>query len=124
MRRGCGTEESGGTTTQEAYNDWYAPSARRTEYWSLSSPTRAHSGSSGTRSTTAAPATLQALRVEVGDDAFFAGAQLWLERYDDSTGTSEDFEAVYEEASGEDLDEFFDIWLRNPVKPPTTWTVQ
>ena len=49
-----------------------------------------------------------------------AAAQEWLERYDDSTGTTEDFEAVYEEVSGQDLDSFFDVWLRTPSKP-TTW---
>jgi aminopeptidase N len=59
----------------------------------------------------------------VGDDAFFSGARLWLERYHDSTGTSEDFQAVYEEVSGEDLAGFFQVWLRDPVKPPTTWTL-
>jgi aminopeptidase N len=41
-------------------------------------------------------------------------------RYDDSTGTTEDFEAVFEEVSGQDLDAFFDVWLRTPTKP-TTW---
>jgi aminopeptidase N len=65
-------------------------------------------------------ATLHALRVEIGDDAFFAGAQEWVSRYDDSTATTEDFQALYEEVSGQELDEFFDIWLRDPVKP-TTW---
>jgi aminopeptidase N len=65
-------------------------------------------------------ATLHALRVKVGDQAFFEAAQEWLERYDDSTGTTEDFEAVYEEVSGQDLDSFFDVWLRTPSKP-TSW---
>jgi aminopeptidase N len=65
-------------------------------------------------------ATLHALRVEVGDAAFLAGAQLWLERYDDEDGTTEDFEAVYDEVSGQDLSAFFDVWLRDPVKP-TAW---
>ena len=65
-------------------------------------------------------ATLHALRIEVGDDAFFAGAREWLERYDDATGTTEDFEAVYEEVSGQDLGSFFDVWLRTPTKP-TSW---
>jgi aminopeptidase N len=65
-------------------------------------------------------ATLHALRVKVGDQAFFKAAQKWLERYDDSTGTTEDFEAVYEKVSGQDLDSFFDVWLRTPSKP-TTW---
>jgi aminopeptidase N len=65
-------------------------------------------------------ATLHALRVKIGDTAFFAGAQEWVSRYDDSTATTEDFQALYEEVSGQELDEFFDIWLRDPVKP-TTW---
>jgi aminopeptidase N len=65
-------------------------------------------------------ATLHALRVKIGDEAFFAGAQEWLMRYNDSTGTTEDFEAIYEEVSGQDLDSFFDVWLRTPSKP-TTW---
>ena len=52
-------------------------------------------------------------------------ARLWLgvERYDDSAATSEDFQAVYEEVSGEDLDWFFEIWLWDQVKPPATWTL-
>jgi aminopeptidase N len=65
-------------------------------------------------------ATLHALRGKVGDEAFYAAAQEWLVRYDDSTGTTEDFQAVYEEVSGQDLDSFFDVWLRTPTKP-TTW---
>ena len=65
-------------------------------------------------------ATLHALRVKIGDTAFFAGAQQWVSRYDDSTATTEDIQALYEEVSGQELDEFFDIWLRDPVKP-TTW---
>ncbi|HYI51753.1 MAG TPA: M1 family aminopeptidase, partial [Microbacterium sp.] len=68
-------------------------------------------------------ATLHALRIELGDEAFFAGARLWLQRYNDSTATSEDFQAVYEEVSGKDLDGFFQIWLRGTEKPPATWTL-
>jgi len=65
-------------------------------------------------------ATLHALRVKIGDESFYAAAQEWLQRYNDTTGTTEDFEAVYEEVSGQDLDAFFDVWLRTPSKP-TTW---
>ena len=65
-------------------------------------------------------ATLHALRVKIGDDAFYAASREWLTRYDDSTGTTEDFQAVCEEASGQDLDAFFDVWVRTPSKP-TTW---
>ncbi|MEO7268055.1 MAG: M1 family metallopeptidase [Knoellia sp.] len=62
-------------------------------------------------------ATLHALRLKVGDDAFFAGTREWLTRYDDSTGTTEDFQAVFEEETGEDLGPFFDTWLRTPARP-------
>ena len=65
-------------------------------------------------------ATLFALRDKIGDEDFLEGARLWLSTYDDGTATTEDFEAVYEKASGEDLSSFFDVWLRTPEKP-TTW---
>ena len=62
-------------------------------------------------------AALYALRAAIGDDAFFAGARLWLTRYNDSTATTEDFEAVMEESSGQQLDAFFDDWLREGDRP-------
>ena len=65
-------------------------------------------------------ATLHALRVKIGDEAFFAGAREWVSRYDGGTATTEDFQALFEEVSGQELDAFFDVWLRTPSKP-TTW---
>jgi aminopeptidase N len=112
----------GTTSVQQAYNNWYAP-ARTPAYWELPISDPGPFGLFATQVYNRGAATLHALRLEVGDDAFFDGARLWLERYNDSAGTSEDFEAVYEEVSGMDLGEFFDIWLRNPVKPPDTWTL-
>ncbi len=62
-------------------------------------------------------ATLQALRLKIGDRAFFAGAKVWLTRYDNSTATTEDFQRVYEKVSRQDLGKFFDDWVRTPSKP-------
>lgn len=62
-------------------------------------------------------AALYALRAKIGDSAFLAGARLWLTRYNDSTATTEDFEAVMEQASGQQLDAFFDDWLRQGDRP-------
>jgi aminopeptidase N len=62
-------------------------------------------------------ATLHALRTEIGDRAFFSGARRWLQTFDDSTGTTEDFQRIYERAAHRDLDTFFDVWLRTPAKP-------
>jgi aminopeptidase N len=62
-------------------------------------------------------AALYALHAKIGDKAFFRGAKVWLARYDGSSATTDDFQAVMEEASGEDLDGFFEVWLRAPVRP-------
>jgi len=116
------TEYRGGATTQQAYNTWHAP-PRNVAYWSFQIGDPGPLGLFATQVYNRGAATLQALRVEVGDDAFFAGARLWVERFNDSTATSEDFQAVYEEVSGKDLDAFFQIWLWDQVKPPGTWTI-
>jgi aminopeptidase N len=62
-------------------------------------------------------AALHALRVEIGDADFFALARQWVRRYDDSSATTEDFEALAERVSGQDLDEFFKVWLHTGSKP-------
>jgi aminopeptidase N len=106
-------------TTQQAFDTWYAP-ARTPAYWALPigdpGPTNLFARQVYDRGA----GTLHALRGKIGDDAFYAGARLWLERYNDATGTTEDFIALYEEVSGQDLTEFFDIWLFRPEKP-TNW---
>ncbi|WP_400997593.1 M1 family metallopeptidase [Agromyces sp. GXQ0307] len=114
-------EERGIRTAQAAYDNWYnAP--RGADYWELQIGDPGELGLFASQVYNRGAATLHALRVELGDTAFFEGAQLWLDRYDDSAGTSEDFQEVYEEVSGEDLDEFFQIWLYDQVKPPADWT--
>ncbi|MPV35670.1 M1 family peptidase [Georgenia subflava] len=62
-------------------------------------------------------ATLHALRGEIGDEAFRALAREWVERYDDRTASTADFEALAEEISGQDLTQFFTVWLHTPTKP-------
>ena len=57
-------------------------------------------------------AALYALRGKIGDAAFLAGARSWLSRNSDSTATTEDFQAVMEKASRQQLGAFFDDWLR------------
>jgi aminopeptidase N len=61
--------------------------------------------------------TLHALRLTVGDEAFFTILQTWTARYHNGNATTEDFIALAEEISGEHLDDFFDGWLFNPGLP-------
>lgn len=55
--------------------------------------------------------TLHALRLRVGDDAFFQILRTWPARFQNGNATSEDFMAHAEEISGQELDEFFASWL-------------
>ncbi|MGV3759401.1 MAG: M1 family metallopeptidase [Actinomycetota bacterium] len=54
---------------------------------------------------------LQALREEIGDDAFFTLLRRWVEDHRGSTASTEDLVALAEEVSGQDLDELFDAWI-------------
>ncbi|WP_208542891.1 M1 family metallopeptidase [Nocardioides euryhalodurans] len=65
-------------------------------------------------------ATLFALRQKIGAAAFLEGAQQWVVRYSDGTASTADFQTLMEEVSGQDLEQFFDVWVRTGEKP-TTW---
>jgi len=58
-----------------------------------------------------------ALRLEVGDDAFFTIIRTYLDRYRNSNAGTDEFIAIAEEVSGKDLQEFFSVWLKS-TEPP------
>jgi aminopeptidase N len=62
--------------------------------------------------------TLHALRLRVGDDAFFTILRTWPEQYRNGNATTEDFIALSEEISGQDLESFFQGWLYEITLPP------
>lgn len=62
--------------------------------------------------------TLHALRLRLGDDLFFQTLRAYTDRYRHATVTTEDFVAVTEQVSGQDLDAFFDAWLYQTELPP------
>ena len=61
--------------------------------------------------------TLQALRTEVGDEAFFAIVREWVASQAGGTVTTEEFVALAEKVSGQQLDELFERWLFTPGNP-------
>jgi aminopeptidase N len=61
--------------------------------------------------------TLHALRLQVGDDAFFTILRTWTARFHNGNATTEDFIALAEEISGQPLDAFFESWLFEPGLP-------
>jgi aminopeptidase N len=62
--------------------------------------------------------TLHALRLEVGDDAFFEILRTYYDRFQYSNVTTQDFVDVAEEVSGENLENFFNRWLYQMAVPP------
>lgn len=52
-----------------------------------------------------------ALRLEVGDESFFEILQTYADRYHAGNAGTDEFIALAEEVSGEDLKPFFDTWL-------------
>ncbi|NUM47207.1 MAG: M1 family metallopeptidase [Anaerolineales bacterium] len=54
---------------------------------------------------------IHTLRQTMGDEAFFAGLRMYFERFGGGAASRADFLGVMEEASGMELDAFFDEWL-------------
>ncbi len=61
--------------------------------------------------------TLHALRLRVSDDVFFNILRTYAKHFRNSNATTEDFIAIAEEISREDLQTFFDAWLYQPTLP-------
>jgi aminopeptidase N len=64
--------------------------------------------------------TLQALREKIGDEDFFRLLRRWYKHNRYGNVTTAQFIATAERVSGQQLDEFFRVWLYLPVKP-TSW---
>ncbi|MCW5877219.1 MAG: M1 family metallopeptidase [Anaerolineales bacterium] len=54
---------------------------------------------------------LHALRLEIGDEAFFNTLQVYTANFAGRTARTADFIEIAEEVSGRDLGDFFDAWL-------------
>ncbi|PRY43449.1 M1 family metallopeptidase [Umezawaea tangerina] len=70
--------------------------------------------------------TLHALRSAVGDEAFFTTLQTWVAQHQYSDASIDQFIALAEQVSGQQLDDLFTTWLFTKGKPaqaPGTFSV-
>ena len=66
--------------------------------------------------------TLQALREKIGDFAFFSLLRTWATQKRYGTVTTPEFIALAEKISGQDLTQFFKVWIYQAEKPePGSW---
>jgi aminopeptidase N len=61
---------------------------------------------------------LHALRKRVGDDRFFEILKTWASEQRDGLATTDEFIALSERVSGQQLDDLFDAWLFQKRRPP------
>ena len=61
--------------------------------------------------------TLHALRMTIGDDAFFTSVRKYVDDFGGKSVTTADFVQVVESVSGADLEDFFDSWLFGTPMP-------
>jgi aminopeptidase N len=61
--------------------------------------------------------TLQALREKVGDAVFFGILRTWFAEHRNGNVTTAQFIALAERISGQQLDQFFDVWLYEEGRP-------
>jgi aminopeptidase N len=67
--------------------------------------------------------TLHALRLEIGDEAFFDVLERWTTENRYGNVTTEGFVTLAERVSGKELSEFFEAWLHDPMPPAIpSWT--
>ncbi len=115
------TEHNGGTTAQQSFNTQYAR-ASNNALWTnqVVNPGVANQYQNATVYTRGGM-TLQALRARIGDTAFFNTMRDYTATFGGGVATTEDFFAIAERDSGQDLREFMRVWLFTPGKPSETF---
>ena len=110
------SEHQGGLTPQEIF-DFYASIPDDDPFWDVVI------GDPGPENLFAGPVydrgamTLHALRTEIGDEDFFRLLKRWTVQQSGGNVRTDEFIALAEQVSGEQLDEFFTTWLFTPEKP-------
>jgi aminopeptidase N len=64
--------------------------------------------------------TLQALRNRIEDEAFWTVLRTWVADHRRDNATTAEFVALAEQVSGQDLGDFFEVWLETPERPART----
>jgi aminopeptidase N len=110
------SESRGGPSVEDLYADIYAIPADD-EFWDTPpgdpSPETLFDAATYDRGA----AALQALRTQIGDDAFLQLLRDWTTTNAGGSVSTDDLQDLAEEISGEDLGQFFTDWIDTPAKP-------
>jgi aminopeptidase N len=114
------TEAHGGVSGQQWLEQAYVDLAANPYFWQtrVDDPGAAHLFDPPVYQRGAM--ALQALRTRIGDPDLMLLLRTWVRHHRGGTGSTPEFAALAEEVSGEDLDAFFEAWLRTPEPPAHT----
>lgn len=113
-------ETHGGRAARATLRNIYDGYAEGARFWDLAIADPGSSRIFDTPVYVRGAMTLQALRRRIGDDAYWTLLRSWADQQGGGTARSEEFEALAEQVSGQDLAGFFDTWLRTGAKPADT----
>lgn len=110
-------EHDGGPTAQEAFEDTY----RTPESANIWGPPPGDPSARGLFAGSVyvrGAMTVHALRLTIGDEAFFRLLPEWTSTRRGASATTAEFIELAERVSGKQLDELFEAWLYTDTKPP------
>jgi aminopeptidase N len=107
------TEHEGAASVQESFERQYEGMN-----WAEPAYDPGRAGLFGNGVYTRGGLTVHALRLEVGDDAFFKILKEWTAQKRNASASTEDFIALAERVAGKPLREFLLTWLTSKTAPP------
>ena len=110
------SEHQGEATAQEFF-DAYAETPVDDAFWNLAIGNPGPEEIFNSAVCDRGAMTLHALRMQIGDDDFFRLLKRWTASQSGGHVTTAEFRALAERVSGEDLEEFFQVWLFTAEKP-------
>ena len=110
------TAHRGGDSVQKQFDAAYARPASST-FWQLKVADPGATGLFESAVYDRGAMTLQALRLEVGDEDFFLVLRAWAQRNRYGVVSTADLVRLAEQVSGEQLDDLFRTWLYTAGKP-------
>jgi aminopeptidase N len=113
-------EQHGGQSAAETMRERYHSISASDRFWKLSIADPGAANIFDEAVYDRGGMTLQALRARIGEEKFWRLIRTWLDQKSGGNGTSEEFEALAEDISGDDLTDFFTAWLRARSKPAET----
>jgi aminopeptidase N len=112
------SEQQGEGTTQELADFTYASYPADSTFWQVKPGDPGAANVFDDAVYDRGALTLHALRLAVGDTAFFTILKRWTAEHRYGNGTIEQFRTLAESVSGKNLQKFFRVWLFTAERPP------